>query len=204
MNKKWLRFIQQMSFPILKCFFATAAFHNQTVVLQCLIKGLESQINGNEASDDKARCPYNDCDVVISDPKSVVEHCKTELELLYPPIQSPIDIGQLQELNLSSSVNKIVNVVMLTGDSVSIAYSSDMTVNQLKNSIQKTKFSVEPDKQQLTYNEKVLTVSIIIRDFCETTVPTLCVLCQTQIKLNSAPPPSYHPPPIVSGQCITS
>jgi Ubiquitin family len=121
--------------------------------VQCVIGLL-----GADLGVESARCPYKDCDVIIPHPKlvEVVERCKTELELLYPPIHSSLETELQLQLHLSSA-DKIINVVMLTGDSATFPFNSRTKITQLKKEIEK-KLKVTPDKQQLIYNETVLEV----------------------------------------------
>jgi len=122
--------------------------------LQCVLEQL-----GKAAAVESAHCPYKDCDVIIPNPQldEVVRNCKTELELLYPPIHASLEVELQLQLDLTSAT-KVVNVVMLTGDSATFPFNPLMTVEQFKKEIAK-KLNVTPDKQQLTYNETVLEVS---------------------------------------------
>ena len=57
----------------------------------------------------------------------------------------------------ASSTYQRINIVMLTGDSVSLPFNPAMTVECLKAEIKK-RFGVEQDKQQLMYNDRVVEV----------------------------------------------
>jgi len=89
----------------------------------------------------------------------VVDHCKTDLEQLYPPVQASADVEELQHCGTVLSDQRI-NIVMLTGDSVSLPFNPAMTVERLKAEIKK-RFGVEEDKQQLMYSDRVLEVQVV-------------------------------------------
>jgi len=101
-------------------------------------------------------CPYVGCGVEVADPGKVVDDCKTDLEQLYPSIEAPAEVEELQSCDVSSTDQRI-NVVMLTGDSLSLLYDPAMTVEHLRTQI-RTRFGVDEDKQQLVYNDHVLEV----------------------------------------------
>jgi len=105
-------------------------------------------------------CPYEGCGVKVADPGKVAENCKMELEQLYPSVQASVELEELQSCDASSSADQRINVVMLTGDSVSLPFNPAMTVERLKSEIKK-RFGVEEDKQQLMYNDRVLEVCIV-------------------------------------------
>jgi len=86
----------------------------------------------------------------------VANDCKTDLEQLYPPVQASAEVEELQQCDASSTDQRI-NIVMLTGDSVSLPFNPAMTVECLKAEIKK-RFGVEQDKQQLMYNDRVVEV----------------------------------------------
>ena len=104
-------------------------------------------------------CPYKGCGVEVADPVKVVDDCKTDLEQLYPPVQASAEVEELQHCGTSSTEQRI-NIVMLTGDSVSLPFDPAMTVERLKAEIKKS-FVVSEDKQQLMYNDRVLEVCIV-------------------------------------------
>jgi len=101
-------------------------------------------------------CPYKGCGVEVTDPDKVVDDCKTDLKQLYPPVQASAEVEELQQCGTLSTDQRI-NVVMLTGDSVSLPFNPAMTVELLKAKIKK-EFGVEEDKQQLMYNDRVVEV----------------------------------------------
>jgi len=117
---------------------------------QCIIKHV------NETT---PVCPYKGCGVEVADPVKVVDHCKTDLEQLYPPVQASADVEELQHCGTLSTDQRI-NIVMLTGDSVSLPLNPAMTVERLKAEIKK-RFGVEEDKQQLLYSDRVLEVQVV-------------------------------------------
>lgn len=122
---------------------------------QCII----DKLGKCSVSDQDVECPHDDCSARVHHPKAVADECQMELDLLYPPIHSSLDIKQ-QLQHSPSDADKVVNVVMLTGDSARIPFSPQMTIEQLKTEIEK-KLKVQPDKQQLTYNDKVLEVTLL-------------------------------------------
>ena len=89
----------------------------------------------------------------------MVENCKTDLEQLYPPVQASAEVEELQHCGTSSTEQRI-NIVMLTGDSVSLPFDPAKTVERLKAEI-KERFGVAEDKQQLVYNDRVVEVCIV-------------------------------------------
>jgi len=72
-------------------------------------------------------------------------------------LQVSSEVEELQSCDVSSTDHRI-NVVMLTGDSVSLLFDRAMTVQHLRTEIRK-RFAVDEDKQQLVYNDRVLEVS---------------------------------------------
>jgi len=104
-------------------------------------------------------CPYKGCGVKVADPGKVVENCKIELEQLYPTVQASVDVEELQHC-VASSTDQRINIVMLTGDTVSLPFNPLMTVERLKTEI-KNRFAVEEIKQQLMYNDRVLEVCTV-------------------------------------------
>ena len=83
-------------------------------------------------------CPYEGCGVKVVDPGKVAEDCKMELEQLYPSVQASVEVEELQSCDASSSsTDQRINIVMLTGDSVSLPFNPAMTVERLKSEIKK-------------------------------------------------------------------
>jgi len=101
-------------------------------------------------------CPYDGCEAKVADPGKVAYDCKNELEHLYPPVVAPAELEELQQRDVTATGHRI-NIVMLTGDSVSLPFYPDMTVELLKAEVKKT-FEVEENKQQLMYNDQILEV----------------------------------------------
>jgi len=120
------------------------------VYIQCIIE---------RVSEAKPVCPYEGCGVKVDEPGKVVEECRTDLEQLYPSVQASAEVEELQHCDVSSTDQRI-NIVMLTGDSVSLPFNPAMTVERLKAEIKK-EFKVEEDKQQLMYNDRVVEVGIV-------------------------------------------
>jgi Ubiquitin family len=135
-------------------------------LLQCIIE----KFGKCTVDDHDVQCPYKDCHAVVPNPKTVADECQLELELLYPPIHSTFDTKQQLQVDLSDA-DKTINVVMLTGDSAIIPFKPEMTIEQLKDEIQK-KLNVAPDKQHLTYDDLVLDVRLL-----NSTYHQLNVLC---------------------------
>jgi len=121
------------------------------VFVQCIIE---------RVSETSPVCPYSGCGVHVADPGKVVDDCRTDLEQLYPSVRASAEVEELQSCDVSSTDQRI-NVVMLTGDSVSLAFDPAMSVERLRTEIRK-RFGVDEDKQQLVYNDRILEVSRLI------------------------------------------
>jgi len=120
------------------------------VCVQCIIE---------RVSETSPVCPYDGCGVEVADPGKVVDDCRTDLEQLYPSVQASVEVEELQSCGMPSTGERI-NVVMLTGDSVSLPFDPAMTVERLRTEI-KTRLGVDEDKQQLVYNDRVLEVRLL-------------------------------------------
>lgn len=116
--------------------------HPSLICLRCLVDHV----------DKTGKCPHPDCSLVIAKQSPTMQLFKAilskqfkEYESAYTPL---VDIG---------GGNQYVNVTGLTGESVSIQFTPQMTVDQLKSLIQQ-KLKHERGKQKLLYEGKEMNV----------------------------------------------
>lgn len=107
--------------------------------------------------DKTGKCPHPDCSLTIAKQSPTIQLFKAilskqfkEYESAYTPL---VDIG---------GSNQYVNVTGLTGESASIQFTPNMTVDQLKSLIQQ-KLKHERGKQKLLYEGKEMNVSLFDR-----------------------------------------